>query len=77
MHPVGPVATRGRRVDLGLGGERGVLVALGGIAHHLPVDDWPRLPGVRWLVASHWQCTHPDAIAWNDVDGVPQLILLK
>jgi hypothetical protein len=65
VRPVGPVATRGRRVDLGLGGERGVLVALGGIAHHLPVDDWPRLPGVRWLVAGHWQCTHPDAIAWE------------
>ena len=65
VHPVGPVATRGRRVDLGLGGERAVLVALGGIAHHLPVDDWPRLPGVRWLVAGHWRCTHPDAIAWE------------
>jgi len=63
--PVGPVATRGRRVDLGLGGERAVLVALGGIAHHLPVDDWPRLPGVRWLVAGHWRSTHPDAIAWE------------
>jgi hypothetical protein len=65
VHPVGPVATRGRRVDLGLGGERAVLVALGGIAHHLPVDDWPRLPGVRWLVAGHWRCSHPDAIAWE------------
>ena len=65
VHPVGPVATRGRRVDLGLGGERAVLVALGGIAHHLPVDDWPRLPGVRWLVAGHWRCMHPDAIAWE------------
>jgi hypothetical protein len=63
--PVGPVATRGRRVDLGLGGDKAVLVALGGIAHHLPVDDWPRLPGVRWLVAGHWRCTHPDAIAWE------------
>jgi hypothetical protein len=65
LRPVGPVATRGRKLDLGLRGERAVLVALGGIAHHLPVDDWPRLPGVRWLVAGHWRCTHPDAVAWE------------
>ena len=67
VQPVGPVATHGRKVDLGLGGDKAVLVALGGIAHHLPVDDWPRLPGVRWLVAGHWQCTHPDAIAWESL----------
>lgn len=65
LRPVGPVATRGRRTDLGLAGERAVLVAMGGIAHHLPVDDWPHLPGVRWLVAGHWRCTHPDAVAWE------------
>jgi hypothetical protein len=67
---VGPVATCGRRHDLGLGGDRAVLVALGGIAHHLPVDDWPRLPGVRWLVAGHWRCRHPDAMAWESF-GLP------
>jgi hypothetical protein len=67
---VGPVATCGRRHDLGLGGGKAVLVALGGIAHHLPVDDWPRLPGVRWLVAGHWRCRHPDALAWESF-GLP------
>lgn len=40
-----------------------MLIALGGIDHRLPVGDWPRLPGVRWLVAADWQCAHPDAIA--------------
>ena len=63
---VGPVASLGRRHNLGLNGEKAVLIALGGIDHHLPVDHWPRLPGVRWLVAGHWQCTHPDAIAYED-----------
>ena len=63
---VGPVASLGRRHDLGLNGDKAVLIALGGIAHHLPVDHWPRLPGVRWLVAGHWHCTHPDAIAYED-----------
>ncbi|WP_194266291.1 hypothetical protein [Dechloromonas sp. H13] len=63
---VGPVASRGRRRDLGLAGDKAVLVALGGIDHHLPVDRWPHLPGIRWLVARHWQCRHPDAIAYED-----------
>jgi hypothetical protein len=36
---------------------------MGGIAHRLPVDRWPRRPGIRWLVPGDWQCTHPDAIA--------------
>ena len=67
---VGPVATCGRRHDLGLGSDRAVVVALGGIAHHLPVDDWPRLPGVRWLVDGHWRCRHPEAMAWESF-GLP------
>ena len=60
---IGPIAAIGRRHDLGLNGDRAVLIAMGGIDHRLPVDDWPRLPGVRWLVAADWQCAHPDAIA--------------
>ena len=72
---VGPVASRGRRHDLGLNGARTVLVALGGIDHPLPVDHWPRLPGIRWLVAGHWQCAHPDAIAYESF-GLPFTDLL-
>lgn len=60
---VGPIAARGGCHDLGLGSERVVLIAMGGIAHRLPVEQWPRLPGIRWLVPGEWQCTHPDAIA--------------
>ena len=63
VQAVGPVAARGRRHDLGLGGQRTVLVAMGGIAHRLPVENWLRLPGIRWLVPAEWQCRHPDAIA--------------
>jgi hypothetical protein len=66
VRPVGPVAARGRRHDLGLGADRAVLVAMGGIAHRLPVDDWPRLPGLRWLVPAAWRCRHPDALALED-----------
>jgi len=59
---VGPVAAIGRRHDLGLNGARAVLIAMGGVAHRLPVEDWPRTPGIRWLVAADWQCGHPDAL---------------
>ena len=67
-HDIGPIAATGRRHDLGLNGNKAVLIAMGGIAHRLPVDDWPRLPGVRWLVAADWRCTHPDAIAYESFD---------
>jgi hypothetical protein len=66
LRAVGTIAARGRRHDLGLGGQRAVLVAMGGIAHRLPVADWPRLPGIRWLLPGEWQCRHPDAIAAED-----------
>ncbi len=39
-----------------------VLVSLGGIASRLPMEGWPRIPGVRWLVQQSWQVEHPDAI---------------
>jgi len=60
---IGPIAALGQRHDLGLGSDKAVLVALGGITHRLPVERWPRLPGIRWLVAADWNCRHPDAIA--------------
>lgn len=64
--PIGPIAALGQRRDLGLPpGSRAVAVAMGGIAHRLPVERWPRLPGVRWLVSQDWNCRHPDAIAFE------------
>lgn len=42
--------------------ERLVLVSMGGIASRLPVERWPRIAGVRWLVQSSWQVAHPDAV---------------
>lgn len=74
--PVGPIALAGRRVPLGLAaGERTVLLAMGGIAMRLPVERWPRLAGVRWLVPQAWNCTHPDAIAQESF-GLPFTDLL-
>ncbi|MDO8810433.1 MAG: hypothetical protein Q7J38_00175 [Gallionella sp.] len=42
--------------------EKLVLVSLGGIASRLPIERWPRIDGVRWVVQQDWQVEHPDAI---------------
>lgn len=62
-----PVAQAGRarqdelRAHLGLKrGDRIVLIGLGGIPHRLPVEDWPVLPGVTWLVPDEWGAARPD-----------------
>lgn len=67
---IGPVAEVGRnRRDeinqrLGLSREEKlVLVSLGGVKSRLPIESWPRQPGVRWLVQTDWRAEHPDAIA--------------
>ncbi len=67
--PVPPIAAIGtnRRAELRLrlqltGDEMLVLVSLGGIASRLPMEAWPRIKGVRWLVQEDWRVKHPDAI---------------
>jgi hypothetical protein len=67
--PVSPIAAIGmdrrgelnRRLDLSAD-EKLVLVSLGGIASRLPMERWPRLDGVRWLVQDNWKVKHPDAV---------------
>ena len=57
-----PIAALGRRHPLPEPDSRYVLVAMGGIAHRLPIETWPRQPGLRWIVPAAWGCVHPDAI---------------
>lgn len=67
--PISPIAVAGRdrrdELDRALGlsrDERLALVSLGGIASRLPMERWPRIDGVRWLVQKDWQVNHADAI---------------
>jgi hypothetical protein len=67
--PVAPIAAVGnnRRDELGhhlqlTPNETLVLVSLGGIASRLPIERWPRIDGVRWLVQQDWRVEHPDII---------------
>ncbi len=67
--PVAPIAAVGasrreeldRRLRLSRE-EKLVLASLGGIASRLPVERWPRIEGVRWLVQRSWRVEHPDAV---------------
>lgn len=68
--PVAPIATLGRnrraelRQQLGLSAtQKLVLVSMGGIATRLPMECWPRIDGVTYLVQSSWQIERPDSIA--------------
>ncbi|MFZ2524911.1 MAG: hypothetical protein WAW87_06315 [Candidatus Ferrigenium altingense] len=68
--PVSPIAAVGhnRRDELDRylrlsKEEKLVLVSLGGIAGRLPIERWPRIDGMRWLVQQSWQLDHPDAVA--------------
>jgi hypothetical protein len=66
VSPIAAIGTNRRtvlnkRLDLSAD-EKLVLVSLGGIASRLPIERWPRIDGVRWLVQESWGVKHPDAI---------------
>lgn len=42
--------------------EKLVLVSMGGIASRLPIEKWPRINGVKWLVQQSWEVQHRDVI---------------
>lgn len=62
---IGPIAAIGHRRRLFEDSARTLLVAMGGISHRLPIENWPDRPDVRWLVQSDWNCHHPRAVAWD------------
>ncbi|HCI53026.1 MAG TPA: hypothetical protein DE312_06890 [Gallionella sp.] len=67
--PVAPIASIGidRRIELNRhlklsAHEKLVLVSMGGISSRLPVKNWPRLAGGRYLMQANCWEQHPDAI---------------
>ena len=66
---IGPIARTGLRQQQSLlqncaagMDQRPVLVALGGIAMQLPVDNWPRIEGVVWVFAEALQSDRTDMV---------------
>jgi hypothetical protein len=67
--PVSPIAAVGENKrkqlnqDLQLSAKvKLVLVSMGGIASRLPIERWPCLENVFWLVQESWGVNHPKAI---------------
>ncbi len=50
--------------------EKIVLVAMGGMEFRLPMESWPRIPGVHWLVPAAWGIVRDDASALESY-GLP------
>ena len=48
-------------------GEKLVLVAMGGMEFRLPVQTWPCLPGIRWIVPQAWDVRRDDTIAFESL----------
>lgn len=73
--PIAPIADLGknRRDELNrklkLSHEQKlVLISMGGIDTRLPIEQWPRIAGVKYLVQQRWQAEHPDAIVLESLD---------
>lgn len=47
--------------------EKWVLVAMGGMEFRLPMEGWPRIPGVRWLVPAVWKIDREDVSAYESL----------
>jgi len=48
-------------------GEKLVMIAMGGMEFRLPVQDWPKIAGVRWIVPQSWSIRRDDTIAFEDL----------
>ncbi len=71
-HAIAPVARIGRRdradvarrLDLKQN-ERWILLAMGGMEFRLPLQDWPRTPGLNWLVPAEMQIGRDDVRSFD------------
>ena len=72
---IAPIARLGKRArgelsrQLGIaGGYRWILLAMGGMDFRLPVESWPRVTGVSWLVPAAWRVRRDDVRAFDATD---------
>ncbi len=73
--PISPIAQTGQRCRetiaaqlLETGAEKWVLMAMGGIEFSLPMERWPRFPGVRWMIPAAWNIVREDFTAFDSLD---------
>jgi hypothetical protein len=41
-------------------GEKLVLIAMGGMEFRLPMESWPHIPGIRWIIPQAWGINRDD-----------------
>ncbi|HSH28339.1 MAG TPA: hypothetical protein VK971_00405 [Thiohalobacter sp.] len=70
LRTIGPLARSGENRRAAINGALGlapdvrlVLIALGGVQGRLPMEQWPRRPGLHWLVRQAWDLERPDCHA--------------
>lgn len=81
---VGPIAALGQdrraeidhQLDLPKGSAL-VLIGLGGVDMRPPLEAWPTLPGVRWLVPPSWQVRRSDMVDWAKLADCSMLDLIR
>jgi UDP:flavonoid glycosyltransferase YjiC (YdhE family) len=49
-------------------GEKLVLVAMGGMEFQLPLQNWPHLPGIRWIVPQAWDIRREDTTSFESLN---------
>ena len=84
VRDIGPLAILGRNrrrevetlLDLAPG-QRLVLVALGGVDTPLPLERWPRVAGLNWLVPGRVAAGREDFPPWQAVAHLPFADLLN
>ena len=74
---IAPIAQLGCKSNVGAGklapakgeitngqfGLKLILIAMGGIDYRLPMENWPHIPGLRWLIPQAWNIQRDDMIA--------------
>lgn len=73
-HSISPIARSGvqKRCHIAanssqIEGEKLVMVAMGGMEFRLPVQHWPHLPGIRWIVPQAWDVRRDDTTTFESL----------
>ena len=69
LKPIGPIARLGHNRRSNINNQLNlkpsdtlVLLGLGGIATRIPIEKWPQIPGVIWLIPQEWGVSRVDII---------------
>lgn len=88
---IAPIAQlgRNRRDEIGQllnlkAADKLVVIGMGGINYRLPMEQWPSLPGVHWIVPTEWKISRGDAtslaalaLSFSDVLASCDAVLTK